>query len=64
MAYQLLRRVAGEDPNLRLKFSIHYLRYQAQHTREERKAFEVLARTGLCFRKLGALFYLNVGKQL
>lgn len=39
MAYQLLRRLAGEDPNLRLKFQT-YLSYQAQHAK-------CLARGGL-----------------
>lgn len=56
MAYQLLRRVAGEDPDLRLKFPTHHLSYQAEHAREARGVFEVLARTGLYFRKMDALF--------
>lgn len=55
MAYQLLRRVAGEDPKLRLKFPSYHQSYQAQHAREARGAFEVLARTGLYFRKMHAL---------
>lgn len=62
MAYQLLRRVAGEDPNLGLKFPTYHLSYQAQHAREARGAFEALARPGLYVRKMDALFQLNVGK--
>lgn len=56
MASQLLRRVAGEDPNLGLKFPTYHLSYQAQHLREARGAFEALARPDLYVKKMDALF--------